>query len=101
MTTHTIEETAKEIKKRLKKVTGSSYFTFEVDSDDYDKDIKIRVSDHAARHRNNTSKTFSFCTNFVSHSDSNPMINEWIVDNKGYSEDYQKDILELLEWELN
>ena len=101
MTTYTIEETAKEITSRLNGITGTSYFTFEIDSNDYDKDIKIRVSDHSARHRNNSGRTFSFCTNFVDHSDSNPMTDEWIVDENGYSEDYQKNIEELLNWELS
>jgi hypothetical protein len=29
------------------------------------------------------------------------MMDEWIVDEEGYCEDYQKDIEELLDWELN
>jgi hypothetical protein len=101
MRTYSIEETAKEITKRLEGVNGSSYFTFEQDSEDSEQDITIRVSEHSARHRNNDGLTFSFCTNFVSHSDSNPMLNEWIVDEDGYCEDYGKSIIKLLEWELS
>ena len=100
MKTFTIEQTAKEILKRLSGITGTSYFTFVFGTDE--EDIKIRVSDHSARHRNNgDERCFSFCTNFVKHSDSNPMMDEWIVNQDGYCEDYQKTIEEILDWEFN
>lgn len=98
MTTYTIKETTKEIEKRLKDISGSSYFTFEISEE---KEIKIRVSDHSAKHANNDSETFSFCTNFVNHSDCVPMTNEWIVDEEGYCADYFQSVEEILDWELN
>ena len=97
MTTYNLQDTEKEILRRLENVSGSSYFTLELN----DEDVKVRVSDHSAGHRNNSGNTISFCTNFVKHSDSNPMINEFIVDEDGYSEDYGLDIIDILENELN
>jgi len=97
MTTLTIADTAKEIKDRLQDIAGSSYFDFEFKGEN----IKIRVSNHSARHLNNDNKTFSFCTNFVKHSDANPMNNEWIVDQDGYCDGLGQDIEDILDWELN
>ena len=99
MTTYTIEETAKEIRKRLEGVSGSSYFTFEVDSEDFDKEIRIRVSDHSCKHTNNKRRTLSFCTTFVSHSDANPSNDEWIVNENGVTNEGLT-IEKTLEWEL-
>lgn len=97
MTTYNIQDANREIIKRLKNIFGSSYFTLELDNED----IKIRVSDHSAKHSNNSGKTLSFCTNFAKHQDCNPMINEWVVDENGDLDEEFKNVLEVLEWELN
>jgi hypothetical protein len=99
MTTYTIGETVKEIENRLENCTGSSYFTYEVDSDDYDKDVEIRVSNHGANHYNNKDKkTISFVTS-KENKYSHKMLAEYLIVD-GYSEEYMT-IEECLDFELN
>lgn len=99
MTTYNLQDTEKEILSILSDISITSYFTLEFKGVDY----KIRISDHSARHANNRfdEKVLSFCTNFVKHSDCQPMINEWKVDEDGYSDDLGQDVIDILEYELN
>lgn len=94
---NTIEKAAEEVIYLLNNVAGSNYFVLELDGLEY----KIRVSDHSARSHNNKwdyEDYFSFVKSF-NRQDCN-MSNEWIVDNDGYCEDYEKTVAEILEWEL-
>lgn len=94
---YTIEKAAEEAVYALNNYSGSNYFILELNGLEY----QIRTSDHSARSHNNKSDYSGFFS-FVKEwnkQDCN-MMNEWVVDNDGYCDDYQKTIAELLEWEL-
>lgn len=79
----------------IKQGFATQYFTIE---DRECNTVKIRVGDHSAnRHNNGDTKTLSFITERCDQG-YKAMINEWVIDEDGYTTDTFQSIEELLDW---
>jgi len=78
----------------LLQIPGSHYFMVTGENDSI---IKIRVSDHSAKRQNNGDViTLSFISQRCDQGYS-AMVNEWVIDEDGYTDTYQS-IQTVLEW---